>query len=184
MNHLLHRTFWHGTTTAALDAILAEGLVPERSKVGYNCLTSEPEAAIFWGRLNAFIQYRAFGCMDTNAVLIRIAPETIPEDAVVPEARSATLSCYGSSMPGRAKDQLLSLADDWPALLAATDCIGVKAPLRVTRDMIEVVELPFYETYDQVLLFKEEKARGVCPPEVRSWLDERIASSTDLALAG
>lgn len=172
----LSRTFWHGTTTTALEAILEEGLVPSRSKVGYNCLTTAPEMAVYYGRLEAFLAGRMVGLNPAEqAVLVRIPEGMITDNMVVSEARSATLSCYGCDRPGRGKEDLLPIADDWRAMLRATDCIGVREVLRITRDMTQVVEVPFVEQYEQVKLFGREMKTGESPPEVRAWLDDMMA---------
>jgi len=126
--------FWHGTSVCNLPGILSEGLLPEMTEHGFgNCLTTQPEIALFFARLHTQLRDDP---VDRRPVLIRIEGRYLHPDWCRAEAGCYEIGAYGNDMPGRRRSDLRDVPSSWEASLAETGCISYHKRIAVTPDMV------------------------------------------------
>lgn len=169
---VLPPVLWHGTNASKVEGILERGLLAEKSLIRHTCLTSRPEIAFYYARL----QQSIFERHELRPILIRIETASLDAAQFISESGSATIAAYGKRLPGRRKQDLEPLLGDWRALFAACDAIGTKEAIPVAADMVEwrcadIPALSIDELYNESVL-------GVCPQAEARAILRQIASET------
>lgn len=129
-------TFYHGTDAANIPSILEKGILPKtggRDGITHACLTTDLHCALLFGRLNQVLS----GARAVDIAVITIPGEALDPKTLCVEWGSVTISAYGQRRPGRSEDALHKLGDDWKAVFAATDCIGVQYAVPVREDWVD-----------------------------------------------
>lgn len=127
--------FWHGTPHRNIASILEEGLDPARTMGGYNtCLTTRPEAALFFARLHAGVQ--GSDTPDDRPVLIRIEGSMLDPRLLDVERGSYRIFPYGRNLKWRRHAMRLSSAKTWQDSLSQVDAVSYRGMIPVRKTML------------------------------------------------
>lgn len=129
-------TFYHGTDARNIPGILEQGILPKTSGPSgtlHGCLTTDLHCALFFGRLNALFD----GSTSVDIAVITIPGESLDPSTLCVEWGSVHVSAYGKTQAHRTQEALCALGDDWQAVFAATDCLGVRHAIPVRADWVD-----------------------------------------------